>query len=216
MKHILVIDDEADVVELLAELLSGRYQVYTATDGAAALELLNKVNGVDCIVLDLMMPTMSGEEFARRLRENDQGTPLVVASARHDAKRIASRLGADGCLIKPYTSQALIEKIEQATSGSSDGGAAPNEPHRLGAASRSASVEGAGGAGDSLPSPRRFSELGQELRVLRVGADRQQLAAGFETNGGVSDHDLLGRHAQRDDIDARARADAALSQRHAL
>ncbi len=142
MKHILVIDDEPDVVELLAELLSTRYQVSTATNGAAALALLQHVSSVDCIVLDLMMPTMSGEDFAQRLRKRDRKTPLIVASARHDARRIASQLGADGCLLKPFTSQALIEKIEQATSGSNNGSAAPTEPGRMDAASRPVGAKG--------------------------------------------------------------------------
>lgn len=142
MKHILVIDDEPDVVELLAELLSTRYQVSTATNGAAALALLQHISSVDCIVLDLMMPTMSGEEFAQRLRERDRTTPLIVASARHDAVRIASKLGADGCLVKPYTSQALIQKIEQATSGPNNGSAAPSESGRMDAASRPPGVKG--------------------------------------------------------------------------
>jgi len=116
MKHVLIVEDDVDVLELVAELLEEKYRVSTALSGPAALEILSHEPNVDCIMLDLMMPKMSGEEFARELRRRGFAMPVIVTSARRDARHVAAQIGAHAALLKPYSCQDLMASIDRATS----------------------------------------------------------------------------------------------------
>ena len=76
--------------------------VVTATNGVEAFNLA-RAHDPSLILLDLMMPTMSGEEFRKAQLANAEirDIPVVVVSAHHDAARIARRMRASGCLPKP-------------------------------------------------------------------------------------------------------------------
>ena len=128
MKHVLVIDDDADVLELLAELLQETYRVTTALSAEAALSALIDGSCTDCIVLDLMMPAMSGEEFAQELAHRGVAVPFVVVSGRQNTARVAAQIGACGFLVKPFTSKQLIDAIEHAIVSSPESGASPAGP----------------------------------------------------------------------------------------
>ncbi len=116
MKHeILVVDDEPDISALVAYHLAREgYRVRTAADGAEALRTLEG-QLPDLIVLDLMLPGMSGLEVLRevRRREETAGIPVILLTARRgEGDRVEGlRLGADDYLGKPFSPQELVLRV---------------------------------------------------------------------------------------------------------
>ena len=102
-RPILLVEDDPDSRTMLTLALeySGLH-VITAADGVEAFNLA-RAHRPSLILLDLMMPTMTGEEFRRaQLAQADiRHIPVVVVSARHDAAQVARRMRASGCLLKP-------------------------------------------------------------------------------------------------------------------
>lgn len=119
-KTILIVDDEPDTAEMYAEMLrlSG-YRVIKSYGGAAAMGLLSK-EGPDAMVLDLMMPDISGIEVLHRIRNNPswQKLPVIVISAKCMPKDIQDGMeaGASAYLTKPVTFLEL-QKTVNATIG---------------------------------------------------------------------------------------------------
>jgi putative two-component system response regulator len=112
---ILVADDQAANRELLDELLSSEgFNVLTAPDGAAALEHLNLVN-VDLVLLDVMMPEVSGFEVCARIKANPDTylIPVVLVTALSDKQdRIEGiRAGADDFLTRPVDRTELLTRV---------------------------------------------------------------------------------------------------------
>lgn len=112
---VLVVDDSISVRKTLESILQAKkLKVYTAKDGAEALNLLEKIN-VDLIVTDLEMPVMHGYELISRLRKDArfQHLPIVVLTSRgtkkHEEKALA--LGADGFIVKPFDEKTIEEQI---------------------------------------------------------------------------------------------------------
>jgi CheY-like chemotaxis protein len=107
---VLVVDDDADVREMLRMVLEGGgYQVATAKDGADALDHLNGGDLVGLILLDLMMPVLDGEQFLRAHRSSVRSDiPVVIVSGHGDARDIARTLGANGYLRKPVELDELL------------------------------------------------------------------------------------------------------------
>src|SRR4051794_12787785 len=104
-ERILVVDDDLDVLSVMRDLLIDEgYEVRTAGNGREALDVLAEWRP-DLIVLDLMMPIMDGPTFRRRQRELDlaPGAPLLVLSAARNMLDVASKIGANGCLGKPFS-----------------------------------------------------------------------------------------------------------------
>jgi DNA-binding response OmpR family regulator len=96
------------------------YEVVTAKDGFEALERLKEAgsNEPDLILLDAMMPNMSGTEVLEELRESGSKIPVLMISAHLDAQepdRMRS-LGATDCMPKPFEWDELIGKIEELSS----------------------------------------------------------------------------------------------------
>ena len=117
MTRILVADDSETVLLMLQRRLEmGGYEILTATDGQ---EVLDAINGgevePDLILLDAMMPKVSGVEALRRLREQGCEIPIVMISAHLDAQEPErmKALGADGTVPKPFDWDELIGRIEQ-------------------------------------------------------------------------------------------------------
>lgn len=126
-RTILMIDDEAHARKLAKLLLEREgYRVVTAANGEEGL-ILAKVEQPDVILLDLVMPKMSGHEALRRLRDDPdvKAIPVVVVSARGTEQDIAAsfRLGAVFHLEKPYETKDLLQKIHVALTVSAQGGA---------------------------------------------------------------------------------------------
>ena len=121
--RVLVVDDEQRVRRLLQTALTERgYDVTTAASGEEALSAIAK-RQPDIILLDLIMPGMSGLDVCRSVRQ-DLSTPIVVLSARgeeHD-KVLALDLGADDYLTKPFGMEELLARIRVALRHSVGGG----------------------------------------------------------------------------------------------
>lgn len=109
---ILVVDDEPKLRQLLRiYLLQEGYQVVEAANGREALEVARAAKP-ELIVLDVMMPEMTGLEFMRAFRKESQ-TPVIMLSARVEEQDtiIALDLGADEYVTKPFGIKALMARI---------------------------------------------------------------------------------------------------------
>ena len=118
MTRLLVADDSETVLLMLQRRLEMEgYEVITATDGFQALERLEDADAQDpdVILLDAMMPNMSGTEVLEKLRDAGSTIPVLMISAHLDANepdRMRS-LGAADCIPKPFEWEDLIGKIEE-------------------------------------------------------------------------------------------------------
>ena len=118
---ILVVEDEADVLTLVARTaeLEG-YHVLRATDGSAGLHLLQE-NRVDMVILDLRLPVMDGWEVFQQMKNNPQlkGIPVVVlsASASPETQEEALEKGAAAFLVKPVNLDDLIKTLRRVLRG---------------------------------------------------------------------------------------------------
>lgn len=113
---VLMINDNADLTEVLGTFLEMKgYAAVAAFDGREALQLLQ--NGVrPCLILlDLMMPGMSGDEFIEVLHRNHsyRDIPVLVLSAAYDARERATRLGAVGAVRLPGDLDAVVEVVQR-------------------------------------------------------------------------------------------------------
>ncbi|MFC2066245.1 response regulator [Chloroflexota bacterium] len=111
-KKILVVDDEKRIVEILkAYLERDGYQVSFAYDGRSALELARN-NSPDLVILDLMLPEVSGWDVCRELRR-DSNVPIIMLTARDDTtdKIIGLELGADDYVTKPFDPKEIISRV---------------------------------------------------------------------------------------------------------
>ena len=119
MAKILLVDDEKEFVEMLTFRLkkTGGYEVIEAFDGEDGLRLAQKKKP-DVILLDIMMPKMDGREVMRRLKAdaNTAAIPIIILTASVSTKSMAefAKLGAFDFIIKPFSSEQLIDKINKA------------------------------------------------------------------------------------------------------
>lgn len=122
MARILIVDDDPDILETLELALSTTYDVRTATDGQEGIVVLDGEAQIDLVILDLMMPRMSGAEMLGELRARGNRVPVILASASHDVRQRAEELNAADYVAKPFSLRLLREKIE-AVLARGDGGA---------------------------------------------------------------------------------------------
>lgn len=113
MTKILVVEDEASFSDALAYLLGKEgFEVIVADTGPAAIEQFDR-HGADLVLLDLMLPGLSGTEVCRQLRTRSN-VPIIMLTAK-DAevdKVVGLELGADDYVTKPYSSRELIARIK--------------------------------------------------------------------------------------------------------
>ena len=129
---LLIVDDEVDLLAELKPLLErSGYAVVTAGDGEQALAQVEKARP-DLIVLDVMMPHLDGREVLRRLRRQDNWTPVILLTQVGSSVERALSLqeGADDYLNKPYDPLELIARI-QAVLRRTGRGNAPLSSHRM-------------------------------------------------------------------------------------
>jgi two-component system response regulator RegX3 len=112
MSRILVVEDEETLAEAISFLLSKEgFEVEMAEDGPAAIVAFEK-NGADLILLDLMLPGLSGTEVCRQIRAKSS-VPIIMLTAKDSEidKVVGLEIGADDYVTKPYSSRELIARI---------------------------------------------------------------------------------------------------------
>ena len=113
MSRVLVVEDDPAILRGLADNLRFEsYEVLTATDGETGYRLAREQRP-DVVVLDLMLPRMSGYEVCRKLRAEGVQTPILMLTARgEEADRILGLdLGADDYITKPFSIRELLARI---------------------------------------------------------------------------------------------------------
>lgn len=113
VKNILVVDDEPMILEVICSLLESKgYQVTSAESGKQALELFDTKN-FSLVLLDLMLPDISGEEVCITLRKKSR-IPIIMLTAKVDEEDIVDGLflGADDYITKPFGLKELSARIE--------------------------------------------------------------------------------------------------------
>lgn len=113
METILVVEDELQIRELICRYLeSDGYAVLTATTGEEALRMARQ--GVELVVLDIMIPRPDGLDVTRILRSTNSGLPILIVSARgEESDRVAGlELGADDYLTKPFPPRELLARVK--------------------------------------------------------------------------------------------------------
>ena len=111
-KKILVVDDNPDIINMLKAYLTGEgFQVVTASNGQKALHVARSEKP-DCVVLDMMMPEMGGEEFIR-IYTAESDIPILVLTAKVDEteKVLGLELGADDYVTKPFSPRELTARV---------------------------------------------------------------------------------------------------------
>ena len=115
--RILIVDDEPDVVTMMQRALSTEgFEVLTAYDGLAALDIA-ETEQPDVIVLDIMMPMMSGYETCAQLKQNPNTKDIPVlcltSASNPEVKGKAQKAGAQGLLNKPILPRELAVQLQR-------------------------------------------------------------------------------------------------------
>lgn len=111
--HILVVEDEAKLAQFIKmELEFENYEVTVASDGFAGLSTAREIQP-DLILLDWMLPGISGPEICRRLRQTGDQVPIILLTAKDEVgDRVAGLdAGADDYVIKPFSIEELLARI---------------------------------------------------------------------------------------------------------
>jgi DNA-binding response OmpR family regulator len=116
MARIVIADDDADIRELVVfKLRHGGHEVIPVGDGAAAVEACRSQKP-DLVILDVMMPGMSGLDAARALRGDDglSGLPIIMLTARAQDSDIDQgfEAGADDYIVKPFSPRELAARVD--------------------------------------------------------------------------------------------------------
>jgi len=114
---ILIVEDEKDLVEVLEYNLQREgYETLSALDGARALEILDKRPHLDLVLLDLMLPDITGTEICRRIRsvERTENLPVLMLTAKGEEidRVVGFEVGADDYLVKPFSVRELMLRIK--------------------------------------------------------------------------------------------------------
>lgn len=116
-KTILVVDDEPDIVNLTEKILKlGSYNTLTCNNGKEALKVIeDKYDEISLVLLDLMMPGVSGMEVLRTIKSNDMFKHILVIlftvkSFKEDIQK-GKEMGADGYITKPFSGKQLLEYV---------------------------------------------------------------------------------------------------------
>ncbi|MEP6507403.1 MAG: response regulator transcription factor [Gemmatimonadales bacterium] len=124
-KHILVADDEAHIGRIIKiKMEQGPFRVTLAFDGQEAVDVLEQEADLDLVVLDLMMPRLSGLDVLDRIRSSDKWKDLpciiLTAAGQEEYEREARTSGATDFITKPFSPKKLYALIAQLTGVASD------------------------------------------------------------------------------------------------
>ena len=112
--HILVVDDDSEIRQMLADYLQRNGLRVSQADGGRAMRALMDTHAVDLVVLDVMMPGEDGLSLCRNLRAGKhRAVPVVLLTARDDEtdRIIGLEMGADDYLVKPFAARELLARI---------------------------------------------------------------------------------------------------------
>jgi DNA-binding NtrC family response regulator len=121
VRRILIVDDDPSIVDKLARLLGGKYEVAVASNGFEALKRLN-ADGCDLILLDLRMPGLDGAGLVNDLRAHGFEMPIIIMSAGANLAAQAAALGVANYLAKPFDIEQLEEMIARLVGDETSGG----------------------------------------------------------------------------------------------
>lgn len=113
MSRILVVEDDPAILRGLSDSLRREsYEVLTAADGESALRLIEQKNP-DLVILDLMLPKLSGYEICRKMRSEGNNVPILMLTARgEEGNRVLGLdLGADDYVSKPFSLRELLARV---------------------------------------------------------------------------------------------------------
>lgn len=134
MTRILIVEDEDSFSEALSYLLGREgFEVGVADSGIKAIEEFDR-NGADLVLLDLMLPGLSGTEVCRQLRTRST-VPIIMLTAKDSEvdKVVGLELGADDYVTKPYSSRELVARIRAVLRRNNELGLGADEGHVLSA-----------------------------------------------------------------------------------
>lgn len=112
-QHILVVEDDKDLREVLQQTLSDQgYLVRLAPDGTQALQMIQKVEP-DLVLLDLGLPTVKGDVVCREVKKNYPEIPVIILTGRDTTTDVVQglNLGADDYITKPFDTDVLVARI---------------------------------------------------------------------------------------------------------
>lgn len=112
-KRILVVDDEEKILQVVKSYLEkDGYEVFLSTSGKDALTIFEKED-LDLVVLDLMLPDLSGEEVCKKIRMTSR-VPVIMLTAKSDEDYVLNgfNIGADDYVIKPFSVRQLMARIQ--------------------------------------------------------------------------------------------------------
>ena len=177
--HLLVIEDDPRLSRLLKRLLEDdRHVVELATDGRSGLEIAEDAPGIECLILDIGLPDITGLEVARRLRDAGSEIPILMLTARDTVGDRVTGLdaGADDYLVKPFAFEELSARLRALARRGAPPGRRTKPtlaagPIALDETARRVTVEGRA----VELSPREFSLLECLLRHAGQTLSRDQL-----------------------------------------
>lgn len=113
-QKILIVDDDADIREVLnIQLKSAGYQVFQAANGKEAVDIVSENRDIDLVILDVMMPEMSGVEACTEIRRISSVPVLfLTAKSKESDKEEAYDNGGDDYLVKPFSRAELMMKVK--------------------------------------------------------------------------------------------------------
>ena len=124
MKKLLIVDDQKGIRMLLDEIFTKEgYETYLASNGLEAFELLEKEK-IDCVLLDMRLPGMDGNEILKRIKEIYPKLAVFIMTAfdELEIKEKIKSLGVDECFTKPFNIFEVIEKVNKVLKQRSNNG----------------------------------------------------------------------------------------------
>ena len=111
---LIVDDDERNVLALSAVLKAKGFRLYTAVNGAEAINLIDEIPKIDLVLMDMMMPVMDGYQAIRKIRKNGGDIPIIALTAQvmKGDKERCIEVGADDYCSKPVNITDLMNKIQ--------------------------------------------------------------------------------------------------------
>ena len=128
MAHILLIEDNSDIHEILKELFQKEHTVYSAYSGTEGISLFEREE-IDLVLLDIMLPGKNGDEVLREIRSSNATVPVVMLTALGEKALVSQYLlnGANDYIVKPFNLDEVFARItvqlrsQQALTGEEEG-----------------------------------------------------------------------------------------------